>query len=162
MAESKEAEKPDLRKGIPAAELPDGAMRLGVVDGEDVIVVRRGDEYFAIGASCTHYHGPLAEGLVVEDSVRCPWHHACFSLRSGEALRAPALDPVACFRVERTGDSVFVREKLEPAKPKPRAAGATAPATIVIVGGGAAGLAAADRLRRAGWDGRLTLLSSDD
>src|SRR5262249_31668334 len=94
--------------------------------------------------------------------VRCPWHHACFSLRTGEALRAPALDPVACFRVEKTGDTVFVREKLEPAKPKPRAAAAKGPGAIVIVGGGAAGLAAADRLRKEGWDGRLTLLSADD
>jgi NADPH-dependent 2,4-dienoyl-CoA reductase/sulfur reductase-like enzyme/nitrite reductase/ring-hydroxylating ferredoxin subunit len=163
MAESKQAEKPDLRKGVPAGDLPDGGMRLGVVDGEDVIVVRRGDEYFAVGASCTHYHGPLAEGLVVEDTVRCPWHHACFSLRTGEALRAPALDPVACFRVEKTGDTVFVREKLESPKPRPKPAAAkAAPSAIVIVGGGAAGLAAADRLRREGFDGRLTLLSADD
>jgi NADPH-dependent 2,4-dienoyl-CoA reductase/sulfur reductase-like enzyme/nitrite reductase/ring-hydroxylating ferredoxin subunit len=165
MTESKEAEKPDLRKGVPARDLPDGRMRLGVVDGEDVIVVRRGDEYFAVGASCTHYHGPLAEGLVVADTVRCPWHHACFSLRTGEALRAPALDPVACFRVEKTGDTVFVREKLESPKPKPKpkpTAAKAAPSSIVIVGGGAAGLAAADKLRREGWGGRLTLLSADD
>jgi NADPH-dependent 2,4-dienoyl-CoA reductase/sulfur reductase-like enzyme/nitrite reductase/ring-hydroxylating ferredoxin subunit len=163
MAESKEPAGPDLRQGIPAAELPDGGMRLGVVDGEDVVVVRRGDGYFAVGASCTHYHGPLAEGLVVDDTVRCPWHHACFSLRSGEALRAPALDPVPCFRVEKAGETVFVREKLEPPKARAKApASKTVPSAIVIVGGGAAGLAAADRLRREGWDGRLTLLSADD
>ncbi len=163
MAESQASAKPDLRKGIPAGELPDGGMRLGVVDGEDVIVVRSGDDYFAVGAFCTHYHGPLAEGLVVADSVRCPWHHACFSLRTGEALRAPALDSVPCFRAERTGDSVFVRERLEPKKPKAKApAPKSGPSAIVIVGGGAAGLAAADRLRREGWDGRLTLLSADD
>jgi apoptosis-inducing factor 3 len=163
MAEGKEAEKPDLRQGLPDGDLPDGGMRLGVVDGEDVIVVRRGDEYFAVGASCTHYHGPLVEGLVVEDTVRCPWHHACFSLRTGEALRAPALDPVACFRVEKSGDTLFVREKLASPKLKPKPAAAkAAPSTIVIVGGGAAGLAAADRLRREGFDGRLTLLSADD
>ena len=64
-----------------------------------------------MGALCTHYHGPLAEGLVVNDEVRCPWHHACFSLSTGEALRAPALDPIQCWRVEQVGEKVFVREK---------------------------------------------------
>ena len=82
------------------------------------IVVRQGDELFAVGAHCTHYHGPLADGLVVGDTVRCPWHHACFSLanRRGAARAGARSDP--CWRVERVGDTVFVREKLgEPAQP---------------------------------------------
>jgi NADPH-dependent 2,4-dienoyl-CoA reductase/sulfur reductase-like enzyme/nitrite reductase/ring-hydroxylating ferredoxin subunit len=152
--------KPDLRAGIALARVPDGAMVVGVVDGEDVLLARRGDAFFAIGASCTHYHGPLAEGLVVGDTVRCPWHHACFSLRTGEALRPPALDPVACWRVERVGETVFVREKRDPA-PKP-ASVSGAPASVVVVGGGAAGLAAADMLRREGYEGPVTLVTADD
>ena len=136
----------------------------GRVDTEDVILVRRGDELFAVGAYCTHYHGPLADGLIVGDTVRCPWHHACFSLRTGEALRAPALDPIACWRVERVGDTVFVREKLAEPAPKraARHAGADRAPSVVIVGGGAAGLAAADMLRREGYDGPLTMISADD
>src|SRR5215467_9050002 len=154
---------PDLTQGIALAELADGGKLLGHVGDEEILLVRRGEEIFAVGAHCTHYHGPLADGLVVGDTVRCPWHHACFSLRTGEALRAPALDPVACFRVEKAGDTVFVREKLESPKPRPKPAAAkAAPSAIVIVGGGAAGLAAADRLRREGFDGRLTMLSADD
>jgi NADPH-dependent 2,4-dienoyl-CoA reductase/sulfur reductase-like enzyme/nitrite reductase/ring-hydroxylating ferredoxin subunit len=138
-------------------------MIVGQVGTEDVILARRGDDLFAVGAECTHYHGPLSEGLIVGDTLRCPWHHACFSLRTGEALRAPALDPIACWRVERSGDTVFVREKMAEADAKPaRANTGTWPATIVIVGGGAAGLAAADRLRREGYEGTLTLLSADD
>ena len=104
-----DAPKPDLAAGIALADLPDGAMSVGQVDGEDVLLFRRGDEFFAVGASCTHYHGPLADGLVVGDTVRCPWHHACFSLRTGRALRAPALDAIPCWRVEQVGESVFVR-----------------------------------------------------
>jgi NADPH-dependent 2,4-dienoyl-CoA reductase/sulfur reductase-like enzyme/nitrite reductase/ring-hydroxylating ferredoxin subunit len=151
--------KPDFRKGLPFRDLPDGTPLAGRVEDDDVVLVRQGEDLFAIGAHCTHYHGPLAEGLVVGDMLRCPWHHACFSLRSGEPLRAPALDPVACWRVERVGDTVFVREKVgDPPRRRP----AVSPASVLIVGGGAAGLAAADRLRREGYDGPLTMISADD
>ena len=157
--------KPDLKTGFPADNLPDGGMILGQADGEEVIVTRRGDEFFAVGAFCTHYHGPLADGLLVGETLRCPWHHACFSLRTGEALRAPALDPIACWRVERIGDQVYVREKLAEAPPKATLAAPpsyTLPASVVILGGGGAGLAAADMLRREGYDGRITMISADD
>ena len=98
--------RPDLGKGIAVSTLLDGGMLLGHVAGEDVLLARAGDDLFAVGAHCTHYHGPLVDGLVVGDTVRCPWHHACFSLRSGEALRAPALNPVACYQVEVSGATV--------------------------------------------------------
>src|SRR5450755_1208400 len=156
--------KPDLKTGFPFDKMKDGGMILGHVDGEDVILARRGDELFAVGAACTHYHGPLAEGLMVEETVRCPWHHACFSLRTGEALRAPALDPIACWRVERIGDRAYVQEKMaeKPPKPAPRPSSRNVPASVVILGGGAAGLAAADMLRREGYEGPLTMISADD
>jgi NADPH-dependent 2,4-dienoyl-CoA reductase/sulfur reductase-like enzyme/nitrite reductase/ring-hydroxylating ferredoxin subunit len=157
--------KPDLKVGFPFDKLKDGGMILGQVDGEDVILARRGDELFAVGAACTHYHGPLAEGLLVDETVRCPWHHACFSLRTGEALRAPALDPIACWRVERIGDKAYVREKFTEVHPKATfgtPASYKPPSSIVIIGGGAAGLAAADMLRREGYNGPLTMISADD
>ena len=156
--------KPDLRAGVAVAKLADGEMILGQVEGKYVILARRGDVYFAVGAACTHYHGPLAEGLMVGDTVRCPWHHACFSLRTGEALRAPALDPIACWRVERSGDKLYVREKL-PQRSKPKLVSPDArklPDAVVILGGGAAGLAAAEMLRREGYDGRVTMISADE
>ncbi len=152
---------PDLEQGIAASMALEGAPLLGHSHGEPVIVVRRGGELFAIGAVCTHYGGPLAGGLVDGDTVRCPWHHACFSLRTGEALRAPALSPVSCWHVEQRDDTVYVGAKVEPA-PTPRAAvEAPAPKSIVIVGGGAAGNAAAEMLRREHYDGPITLLSAD-
>ena len=151
----------DFSTGIPLDQLPDGGMLAGKIDDEDIILVRRGHKVFAVGAACTHYHGSLADGLVVGDTVRCPLHHACFSLQTGEALSAPALDPIACWRVEQTGGKVFVREKL-PVKARTPLSSAGLPASVVIVGGGAAGLAAADMLRREGYDGPVTLLSADD
>src|SRR5215475_1141862 len=155
-----DVEKPDLKSGVSLTTIPDGGKLLGVVDGEEVLLVRRGTQFFAVGAHCTHYHGPLADGLVVNDEVRCPWHHACFSLRTGEALRAPALDPIQCWRTEQVGEKVFVKEKLVPAAPA-NVSTTAHPSSITIVGGGAAGLAAADMLRRKGYSGPLTMISAD-
>ena len=112
MSEAKERATLDLSQGVDVSALTDGGMILGRVGDDEVVLARSGDELFAIRGACSHYRGPLAKGLVVGDTVRCPWHHACFSLRTGEALRAPALDPIACWRVDREGDQVFVREKL--------------------------------------------------
>jgi NADPH-dependent 2,4-dienoyl-CoA reductase/sulfur reductase-like enzyme/nitrite reductase/ring-hydroxylating ferredoxin subunit len=156
---------PDLTQGVAISELVDGHMLVGHVGDEAVLVARQGDEFFAIAAACSHYGGPLAEGLLVEDTVRCPWHHACFSLRTGEALRAPALSPVACWLVEQRDDKIFVQNKKnipEPRKER-RATGANGlPEKIVIVGGGAAGFAAAEKLRREQYGGSITMLSNED
>ncbi|MGI8570428.1 MAG: FAD-dependent oxidoreductase [Methylocella sp.] len=152
---------PDLRQGVAFGDLPDGGMLAGHADGEPVLLARRGEDVFAVGAVCTHYGGPLADGLVVGETVRCPWHHACFSLRTGEALRAPALNPVSCFRVERRNGSVFVQEKLEKAAPRALTS-PTLPRSVVIVGGGAAANAAAETLRNEGYRGGITMLSADD
>jgi apoptosis-inducing factor 3 len=152
---------PDLSRGLDVAQLADNAMVVGHVGPDAVLLVRRGEEIFAIGNSCSHYHAPLNEGLVVGDTVRCPWHHACFSLRTGEALRAPALNPVASWRVERRGNLVYVREKRETAPvatPRP-AEGQVRP--IVILGGGAAGDSAAETLRSEGHSGRIVMISAD-
>src|ERR1700722_18364071 len=160
MAEEKKLSGPDFAEGVSLSEFADGGTVQGHANGEAILVARRGDAYFAIGASCTHYGGPLAEGLIAGDTVRCPWHHACFSLRTGEALRAPALDPVSSWKVETSGGKLFVREK-QPEK-KRLAVSAKAPENVVIVGGGAAGNADAEMLRREGCSGDVTMISADD
>ena len=156
MAEaSTEPSGPDLAEGVALADLADGGKLVGHAGGKPILLVRSGNEVFAVGAQCTHYNGPLGDGLVVGNTVRCPWHHACFDLRTGEALRAPALSPVACWRVEQQDGKIFVREKLKQQKPEPRGKSpASAPDRIVIVGGGAAGFAAAEMLRRDAFPGK--------
>src|SRR5712691_8769914 len=134
---------PNLAQGVSDAEIPDGGKLVGHVGDEEVLLVRRGADIFAIGAHCTHYHGPLVDGLVVGDTVRCPWHHACFDLRTGEALRAPALSPIACWDVEQRDGMISVRSKRKRPKPKPRDNATAEPGKIVIIGGGASGFAAA-------------------
>src|SRR6476659_11038291 len=101
---------PDLAQGIDANQLRDGVMLVGHIGDQAVLLAKSGSEIFAVGATCTHYGGPLGDGLLGGDTVRCPWHHACFSLRTGDAIRAPALYPIACWRVDRQGAMVFVRE----------------------------------------------------
>jgi apoptosis-inducing factor 3 len=164
MAHDESTRLPDFGNGIPLRDVPDGGMVRGRVDTEEAILLRHGDALFAVGAHCTHYHGPLADGLFDRGTLRCPWHHACFDVRTGEAVRAPALDPIPCWRVERQGDSAFVRERLAGPVPRtaPRPTSAKPLAAVVIVGGGAAGLAAADMLRREGYQGTLTMISADD
>lgn len=160
MTEQTAPKGPDLTQGVPIDEIPDGGMIGGHVGDEAVLIARRGGEFFAIGATCSHYGGPLAEGLIVGDTVRCPWHHACFSLRSGEALGAPAFAPMSCWRVETRDHKVFVHEKIEEQR-RPTRKTAQHPDRVVILGGGAAGFAAAEMLRRKGYEGELTLVSSD-
>jgi apoptosis-inducing factor 3 len=152
---------PDFARGIPLKDLAADGMILGHIAGEPVLLARTGGVLFAIGAECTHYHGPLAEGTLVADTVRCPWHHACFSLRTGEALRAPALNRVACWRAEQQDGKIYVREKLEPADRRAQATTVAGPDSVVIIGGGAAGNAAAEMLRREGYSGPVTMLSAD-
>jgi len=150
---------PDLEAGIPEADLAGEAPLLGHARGEAVLLVRRNEEVLAIGATCTHYGGPLAEGLFGGDTVRCPWHHACFDLRTGAPVRAPALNPIPCYEVAvadglirvgaRTGGPITLRRS-------------SSLRTIAIVGAGAAGESAAETLRREGYDGEILLFGGDE
>jgi NADPH-dependent 2,4-dienoyl-CoA reductase/sulfur reductase-like enzyme/nitrite reductase/ring-hydroxylating ferredoxin subunit len=162
MSQEQTLHGPDLAQGISLTELADGGMLAGHCGGEEILLVRRGHEIFAVGAHCSHYHAPLADGLLVNDTVRCPWHHAAFDLRTGEAVRAPALSPIGCWSVEQRGGKVFVKEKRTPPKSEPLGVpSGKAPDRIVIVGGGAAGFAAAEMLRRRAYQGSIVMVSSE-
>lgn len=159
MSKPEKVSGPDFSQGYSFAKLRDGEMLLGHAEGEHVLLARRGDEVFAIGAACTHYGALLSDGIMVGDTVRCPYHHACFSLRSGEALSAPAFKPAPSWQVLRDGDTI----RLGARQPEPpvRTAPEQAPNAIVVIGAGAAGLAAVDMLRREGYRGSLTMVSSE-
>ena len=154
---------PDLAAGIDASQLADGAMLAGRVGDDAVLLARVGGRCFAIGATCTHYGGPLAEGVLDGETVHCPWHHAVFNLKTGVAVGPPAIDSQPCWRVEEKDGRVRVLEKQPPAAtPKaPDARRTTTPASVVIVGAGAAGVIAADTLRREGYEGPITLVDGD-
>jgi NADPH-dependent 2,4-dienoyl-CoA reductase/sulfur reductase-like enzyme/nitrite reductase/ring-hydroxylating ferredoxin subunit len=150
---------PDLAKGIGEADLQSNGSLLGHAGGEPVLLVRRGEEVLAVGATCTHYGGPLAEGLLVGDTVRCPWHHACFDLRTGAPERAPALNPIPCYAVNREGGRIRVGARRDLPAPAPAT---TALRKIAIIGAGAAGESAAESLRREGYSGEILMIGADE
>lgn len=156
-----ELEGPDLAEGVPRVDLEAGDPLLGHFDGQPVLLVPDDDGVHAIGASCTHYGGPLQDGLVKDGTVRCPWHHACFSLATGEAIGAPALNPLPRWEVDIRNGVVHLGAKKEPGPLDARGRRATGPETVVIVGAGAAGSAAAEMLRREGHEGRVLLVDPD-
>lgn len=155
MATAAENQGPDFSKGIQEGALKNGNSLLGHVGGEAVLLIRQEGEYFAVGAKCTHYSGPLSEGLIEGEAIHCPWHHACFDIRSGEALKAPALNPIAAWNVEIHDGRVFVTDKKAPLI-RPRAG--TESKRFVIIGAGAAGTSAAVMLRRHGFQGEIFLV----
>ena len=156
MSGPQELKGPDLASGIEAATLRDGEPLLGHAGGEPVVLVRSGAGICAVGATCTHYGGPLAEGIVEGATIRCPWHHARFDLRSGAPER-PGRDPIPCYSVEQQGGRVRVGARIPP--PQPRAA--AGPESVVIVGTGAAGNACAEELRRQGYGKSIAMVGAE-
>jgi apoptosis-inducing factor 3 len=149
----------DLTRGVPETELEEGRPLRGQVGEDAVLLVRTNGNLFAVGDRCTHYGGSLSQGLVVGDTVRCPLHHACFSLRTGQPT-GPAFQATPCWKVERSDGSVFVRERLPQPDTSTNAIVAN-PSSVVIVGGGCAGFAAAGMLRREGYTNPITMISAD-
>jgi NADPH-dependent 2,4-dienoyl-CoA reductase/sulfur reductase-like enzyme len=159
-ADAKELQGPDLQAGIDIDQLAEGQPLLGHAHGEAVVLVRRGDACFAVGATCSHYSGPLAEGLVVDGTIRCPWHHARFDLATGAPLGGPGINPLPCYQVVTEKRLVRVAGK----KSAPHAAAAAAgavPERIVIIGSGPAGALVADTLRNQGHAGSISLVGEE-
>lgn len=150
---------PELSAGISLADVADGGLLVGQVNGEPVLLARQGDEVFAVAAACSHYGAPLADGQLIGHQLHCPWHHAVFNVRTGEAVGPPALRPIECWEVERRGSQVVVKAKRSAPSVQQ---GVTGPQSVVIVGGGAAADATADMLRRLGYSGPVTLFAKDD
>lgn len=169
---------PDLERGIEIRNLgPDQQLVEGHAFGEPVLLARVGDNWFAVGAKCTHYSASLAEGLLVGETVRCPWHHACFDLRNGAAIAAPALNDLGSYEVLVQDGLIRVVGKRDAAALNKKTNGvshsrapervtldphpAAGPRSVVIIGAGAAGIACAEMLRREGYRGPVTLVDPD-
>ncbi|WGF87903.1 FAD-dependent oxidoreductase [Marinivivus vitaminiproducens] len=145
------------------ADLPENGMRGLDIAGRSIILARTGDRVTALSAFCTHFGAPLAEGVVHDGRIVCPWHHACFDAGDGRPLDPPALDGLKAYDCRLDGGDVYVRL---PPRSRERVTPAAAPSggdgrRMVIVGAGAAGAAAAESLRQRGFAGRITLISAE-
>lgn len=159
MGDTPKAEGPDLSEGVALSNLEEGKPFFGTVDGDPVVVVKKDDRLMAIGARCTHYGGPLENGLVDGDTIRCPWHHAAFDLNTGNAVGAPAFESVGCYPVEIDGFyfRVLPKDDEQPATPPVE----TDVESVVIAGAGAAASAAVETLRRTGYTGDITMIGAE-
>jgi NADPH-dependent 2,4-dienoyl-CoA reductase/sulfur reductase-like enzyme/nitrite reductase/ring-hydroxylating ferredoxin subunit len=153
----------DLSNGLPLSSLEEGRPFFGRVEDAPVYVLLRKSSIVAYSAVCSHLGGPLQDGLVDGPYLRCPWHHACFDLDSGKALAAPAFNALQRYHVEVRGGMVKVSKQPRVAKPQkaPSLHSASDRGTFVIIGGGAAGFAAAHTLRAKDWGGRILMFSGD-
>ncbi len=150
---------PDLAgDGIPADEISESPTK-GQVDGKQVIVMRTADGLRAVAGSCTHYGGPLGDGLCEGGKIHCPWHHAVFDLETGEAVGAPALNPIAVYEPSERDGRIFVTGPVDP--PAMDRTPPSSPVSVVIVGSGAAGATAAETLRRLGYANPIVLIGEE-
>ena len=150
---------PELTRGVALSDLPDGGMLLGQAAGEAVLLVRCGNDVHAVAAACAHYSAPLVDGVLVGCELHCPYHHARFDARTGAVTGPPSPWPLATWEVLREGGRIRVGAK-RPAAGRPPAR--EGPRSVVLVGAGAAGDAAAELLRREGYRGPVTLIGRDD
>ena len=162
MSEKKEPTRgPNLESGIPLKEIDDGGVLFGHVGDTPVAVVRDGDAVRAFDAVCTHYGAPLSDGIVRNRSFRCPWHHARFSMDDGTVVSPPALDPLPQRSVSLHDGQITVGDRLKDDPLRLVGEPAESPSSVLIVGAGAAGLSAAETLRREGYGGPVLLIDPD-
>jgi NADPH-dependent 2,4-dienoyl-CoA reductase/sulfur reductase-like enzyme/nitrite reductase/ring-hydroxylating ferredoxin subunit len=173
---SDELTGPDLARGVEASSVRAGAVVSGHAFGEQVLLAHVEPNWFAVGAKCTHYGAPLEEGILVGETLHCPWHHACFELRNGAATHAPALNDLPSYDVAVENNIVRVTGKRTHTKVhathRPRCSRAPdkvvldtppliGPKSVVIIGAGAAGNACAEMLRREGYRGPVIVVDGD-
>jgi apoptosis-inducing factor 3 len=147
------------------SELKAGEMKQVNAGGTDVLLARVGDECFAVGAHCTHYGAPLVDGFLSGERIVCPWHHACFNVKTGGLAEPPAFDALPRFDVRIAAEQIFIvlpEDATDRRVPEMTKRSAGDGRQFVILGGGAAGFMAAQTLREEGFEGRVILITREN
>ncbi|XP_037632416.1 apoptosis inducing factor mitochondria associated 4 isoform X2 [Sebastes umbrosus] len=148
------------------ADLKDGQMKEVTVGEQKVLLVRTRGQYSAVGSRCTHYNAPLAKGALVGDRVRCPFHGACFNVRTGDIEEYPGLDSLPSYKVKVEDGKVYVSINKNTLKVTRRVKEMCSMApdvkhTILLIGGGPAALVCAETLRQNDYQGRIIMVTKD-
>lgn len=147
-------------------DLQDGEMQQVLVGETDVLLIRLEGKFYAVGAHCTHYQAPLAEGVLSDNQIICPWHNAYFNVVTGNQQEPPGLDSLLCYQVRVEGENVIVSLPPDASGRRPPSMAQYSPEndqrTFVILGAGAAGTHAAETLRVAGYQGRIVMVTRED
>ncbi|XP_068572206.1 apoptosis-inducing factor 3-like [Cebidichthys violaceus] len=149
------------------SDLQDGQMMEVEVGHHSVLLTRSEGKYSAIGNQCTHYGAPLSKGVISGNTVRCPWHGACFNIHTGDLEEFPGMDCLPCHKVKIQNRKVYVSINKKTLKQEKRvksmgAAVAGVTHTVLLLGGGAASLICAETLRQENFGGRIIMVTRDD
>ncbi|KAI8303302.1 Apoptosis-inducing factor 1, partial [Colletotrichum sp. SAR11_59] len=139
------------------------------IEGAKVLLVNAGGKIQAVGPKCTHFGAPLVKGvLTTSGRLTCPWHGACFNTKTGDVEDAPALDSIPVFNVTERDGAVYItgeESAIKSGRRKPNfkcnVVSGTQEEKVVIVGGGSGALGAVEALRNGGYQGPLTIISSE-
>ncbi|OQN96796.1 hypothetical protein B0A48_17356 [Cryoendolithus antarcticus] len=138
------------------------------IEGGKVLLVKAQDGLHAMSPNCTHYGAPLVKGIVTGDGrITCPWHGACFKIATGDVEDAPALDPLAKFKVEEKEDGVYITGEESVIKAGRRkgtikcSVKANEAEHTVIVGAGGGAQGAIEELRIGGYTGKITVIGRE-
>ena len=148
-----------------ASDLHEGQMQLVSVGDTEILLSKVNGKFYAIGAHCSHYGAPLDQGVLSGERVICPWHNACFHIKTGKHLEPPGLDSLPCFEVRTIGENVVVQiPESAPDQRTPSMAQQNSADNrrFVVLGAGAAGSTAAETLREEGFQGEIVLITQED
>ncbi len=98
----------EYTKVLSLQELPEGGKVQVDVDGEEIGLFRVDGKVYAINNICSHARAPLSDGELEGYEIACPLHGARFDIRTGEALTAPAFEPVSCYEVKIEGEDIYI------------------------------------------------------
>ncbi|KAF1825499.1 uncharacterized protein K489DRAFT_408150 [Dissoconium aciculare CBS 342.82] len=156
-------------KGLTSVNLKNGQTQEAAVEGIEegkVLLAKHDNVIHALSAKCTHYGAPLAKGvLTASGRLTCPWHGACFNVKTGDIEDAPAIDPLQKFEIIERDGAVYIKGEEAAIKANRRNLSIKCQAKsedqVLVVGSGSGAVGAIDALRAGGYSGKITSISDE-
>ncbi|ESO97239.1 hypothetical protein LOTGIDRAFT_214061 [Lottia gigantea] len=146
-------------------DIQDGGMKEVEIDGNKILLVQECEQYYAVGGKCSHYGAPLANGSLCKGVVRCPWHGACFDVKTGDIEDFPGLDSLPTYQVVVKSGKIYLKDGGNLASTKRVKSmcrqNADNRKTFILIGGGPASVVCSETLRQEGFTGRIVIISKE-